>query len=258
MTTRGARVVRDAVELAAVAAGCGEPLEPRARVRERRLLEAQVLERPGGHVLRHLGVPHLDDVGRRAARQGGVELLEVVPPRLVLDVHRDAGMIFLERGVGRLHDRLPVRCLCVRLQPDGDAVRRLRAARGGRRDNGKGDADENGGPDDACSHGRYPQAHREAERVARISRWPIGSWDVAPLTGLYHLATIRKTGTRPASCQDHFVPEELHACMTAPRCSGIGKSGTDQHGYACPGWPFPGRRPEPRFSSVTSLYRSPR
>ncbi len=69
-------------------------------------------------------------------------------------------MVLLERGVGGLDDRLPVRGLRVGLEPDGDAARRLRSAGGGRRDDGEGGADENGGADDACSHGRVPQAHR--------------------------------------------------------------------------------------------------
>ena len=87
-----ARVVRDAVQLAAVAAGRSKTVEP-GRSSSGTSSSLSDLERPGGHVLRHLGVAHLDDVRCAPARERRVELLEVVPPGLVLDVDGDAGML---------------------------------------------------------------------------------------------------------------------------------------------------------------------
>ncbi len=129
----------------------------------------------------------------------------MVGPRLVLHVDRDTRVRLLELVVGRLHDRRPVVRLGVDLQPDGDAVC-LRAAGGGGCHRGEGDADEDGGADDACSdHGRIPQAHREAVRVARGSRVADGEQTPEPPTGLYHSATVRNSRTVAAGCQDHLA-----------------------------------------------------
>ena len=169
----------------------------------------EVLERAGRHVLRHLGVPHLDDVRRAAAGEGRVELLQVVAPRLVLDVDSDPGVLLLERSGRRVDDRLPLLRLRVGLQPDGDAVGRRAAGCGGRH-RCEGDADEDDGADDACSdHGRFPQAHREAVRVARGSRVAKGEQTPEPPTGLYHSATIRNSRTVIAGCQDQLGQGEI-------------------------------------------------
>jgi hypothetical protein len=68
-------------------------------VRERRL--RQPFERAGRHVLRHLAVAELDDVGRVAAGKRGVELRQVRAPTLILDVDVDVRVLRFEEPVGR-------------------------------------------------------------------------------------------------------------------------------------------------------------
>ena len=157
-----ARVVRDAVGLPAEGPRSGEALQPVGRVVEGRLVERR--ERARRHVLRHLGVAHLDHVRPAAAREGGVELLQVVGPVLVLDVHRRAGMVGLELLIGGSDEIRPAG-LRVDLQPDGDAVRRrlLRRTRGrGGKRCGKDDDETES--DDAAS------LHLDPSRVRRPCR----------------------------------------------------------------------------------------
>ena len=135
-----AGVVRHAVELAVVRGRVRQPAEPRLRVREAPLRRREIGERAGRHVLRHLAVAELDHVGSVPARERGVELRQVLAPRLVLDVDVHAWMLGLERRV-RGRDGLGPVALRVDHQPDGDAVRgrtrggrRLRATRRRRRE----------------------------------------------------------------------------------------------------------------------------
>ena len=68
-----------------------------------------------------LGVAHLDHVRWIARRESRVELLKVIAPALVLDVHGPARMIGLELLVGGGHEIRPAG-LCVDLQPHREGV----------------------------------------------------------------------------------------------------------------------------------------
>ena len=114
-------VVRHAVGLAVEHARSGEALQPVRRVRERRLLRGEIRERAGSHVLRHLRVAHLDDVGCSVRRECGVELLQMVGPVLVLHGDVPAGMRRLELR-GCAGDRFGPPGLRVDLEPHGEVV----------------------------------------------------------------------------------------------------------------------------------------
>jgi hypothetical protein len=118
----GARVVRDAVQLAVEHGRLLQAREPVARVVERALVGADVRERACSHVLRHLGVAHLDDVGHGVRGDRRVELLQVIAPALVLHVHVPAVVVGLELVVGGRYDGRPA-VLGIHLEPDGERVR---------------------------------------------------------------------------------------------------------------------------------------
>ena len=88
------------------------------------LLRGQVRERACRHVLRHLGVAHLDDVGRVAAGERGVELAAGGRPRSGTARPRSRpGCCCLNCWLAAADQVRPAR-LRVDLQPDGDLARR--------------------------------------------------------------------------------------------------------------------------------------
>jgi hypothetical protein len=133
----------------------------------------------GRHVLGHLGVAELDDVGRRAAGQRRVELGQVVGPRLVLDVDGDVRVLRLDRGVGGV-DQLGPALLRVDLQPDGERARgvgrgaRRAATRVAGRAGGQGERTRHGARDEELA-----ELHSPSGIPAIRSRWP----DVPPGPG---------------------------------------------------------------------------
>ncbi len=112
----GTGVVRHAVLLALEGAGVGEALDPGVRVLV--LLGVDLGEGAVEDVLHRLGVAELDDVRELVPAEGGVELLGLVGPALVLDVHLDIGVLLLELRVDVL-DQLRPGALGVDHQPDG-------------------------------------------------------------------------------------------------------------------------------------------
>ena len=99
-------------------------------------------ERPGGRVLRRVGVAELDHVGPVACGERRFELGLVVAPGLVLHLDVDAGVL-LPEGLVRRGDRLGPVALGVAHQPDGDVAGltrlRLSDSRAGRRRHRKRD-----------------------------------------------------------------------------------------------------------------------
>ena len=190
--------------------------------------ERDVGERTGRHVLRHLGVAHLDHVGRVAARECRVELLQVVAPVLVLDVDRRAGVILLELRVGGSDDVRPAG-LCVDLEPYGELVGLLRA--------------------DACARRRRDDSERDGRNSAATKT-----------RVLIHVSSSRRRATSALSCRcgvrdardgrcaelvftswprrGYRTPD--HLCQDCHRTRAISRSGVG------------------RLSSVTIRYRSPR
>ena len=178
-----ARVVGNAVDLAAVLSRLREPGEPGALVRER--VRGQVLERARRHVLRHLGVPHLDDVGRAVPRQRRVELREVGVPCLVLDVDVPAGVLGLELRIRGGHDLWPSG-LRVYLKPNRQRV-------GGLATRGSGGSHRRDGErrnEHRCGKNTYVHSHPPRQLGTRPGRTvKRGSPRPECPSGLYQSAT---------------------------------------------------------------------
>ncbi len=198
MTTRDPAYVRNAVELAGVSSRSGQTREPVTGVVEVRLVRGEVLESACGHVLRHLGVSHLDDVSCVAAGERRVELLQVRGPRLVLHVDVPPRVALLELRVhGR--DQLGPAVLCVVLQPDrkrvGGAAARS-SCRSYRRNCERGY--ERGGSEMTNSHAHLPW-HLDAPGPSCFPTWQSAE---GKSSGLYQSATSGEVSTSGSLCQE--------------------------------------------------------